>query len=155
MALARIDPEDRTTGNPKVDGVPPPTPTALPSYHRCGLVVNLHFVLYPGLTLVVARGFVVEKYLQNIQRYRITHFRTMVPPQVVLLCKHPLSKQYDLSSVVVGAVPLSPELSAELVKCSRTRTSGRDTYVLAICCSSRNPFEQYNADQNCKKAGVN
>ncbi|KAM5537518.1 hypothetical protein V8D89_008845 [Ganoderma adspersum] len=89
----------------------------LPSYHIFGLIVNLHFMLYAGLTLVVAKAFVFEKYLQNIQRYRITHL-TMVPPQAVLFCKHPLRKQYDISSVrycVVAAAPLSPELTAELL----------------------------------------
>ncbi|KAI1785720.1 phenylacetyl-CoA ligase [Ganoderma leucocontextum] len=90
----------------------------LPSYHIYGLVINLHFMLYAGLTLVVAKAFVFEKYLQNIQRYRITHL-TMVPPQAVLLCKHPLAKKYDLSSVrncIVAAAPLSAELTAELLK---------------------------------------
>ncbi|KAI1785728.1 phenylacetyl-CoA ligase [Ganoderma leucocontextum] len=70
------------------------------------------------MTLVVAKAFVFEKYLQNIQRYRITNL-TMVPPQAVLLCKHPLTKKYDLSSVrycVVAAAPLSPELTTELLK---------------------------------------
>ncbi|PIL26715.1 transporter [Ganoderma sinense ZZ0214-1] len=44
---------------------------------------------------------------------------SMVPAQAVLLCKHPLTKNYDLSSVrscLTGAAPLSPEMHAELTK---------------------------------------
>ncbi|KAJ8482505.1 hypothetical protein ONZ45_g14929 [Pleurotus djamor] len=45
--------------------------------------------------------------------------RQLVPPQVVLLCKHPAVKEYDLSSVryiMVGAAPLTYEVTEQLIK---------------------------------------
>ncbi|KAJ7220536.1 phenylacetyl-CoA ligase [Mycena pura] len=89
----------------------------LPLYHIYGLVYNLHFMLYAGLTLVVTPKFYFENFLASIERYRITHL-TLVPPQAVLLCKHPAVKRYDLSSVrycIVAAAPLSATLTAELL----------------------------------------
>jgi acyl-CoA synthetase (AMP-forming)/AMP-acid ligase II len=40
----------------------------------------------------------------------------LVPPQVVLFCKHPATKQFDLSHChfgLVGAAPVSAELSEQ------------------------------------------
>ncbi|KAJ7901590.1 phenylacetyl-CoA ligase, partial [Mycena leptocephala] len=74
------------------------------------------FVSY--LTLVLTPKFNFEKFLASIQRYRITHL-TLVPPQAVLLCKHPAVKHYDLSSVrycIVAAAPLSATLTQELLE---------------------------------------
>ncbi|THG94103.1 hypothetical protein EW026_g7298 [Hermanssonia centrifuga] len=65
----------------------------LPFYHIYGLVVN------------------------NIVRYKITHL-LIVPPQAMLLCKHPAVKSYDLSHVrfcMVAAAPLSAELTQDLL----------------------------------------
>ncbi|KAJ6448370.1 phenylacetyl-CoA ligase [Mycena vitilis] len=70
------------------------------------------------LTLVLTPKFDFEKFLASIQRYRITHL-TLVPPQAVLLCKHPAVKHYDLSSVrycIVAAAPLSATLTQELLE---------------------------------------
>jgi len=55
--------------------------------------------------------------LQNISRYRINNL-FLVPPMVVMFCKHPAVKQFNLSSVrsiLVGAAPLSGELTRQLV----------------------------------------
>ncbi|KAI0066477.1 amp dependent CoA ligase [Artomyces pyxidatus] len=90
----------------------------LPFFHIYGLVVNMHFLLYAGQTLVVVPKFDFVKYLESITKYRITHL-LVVPPQVVLLCKHPATKKYDLSHVryvFSGAAPLSAELSEHIVK---------------------------------------
>ncbi|KAJ7750426.1 phenylacetyl-CoA ligase [Mycena maculata] len=90
----------------------------LPLYHIYGGVFNLHFMIYAGLTLVLTPKFNFEKFLANIERYRITHL-TLVPPQAVLLCKHPIVKRYDLSSVrycIVAAAPLSATLTQELLQ---------------------------------------
>ncbi|KAF5391038.1 hypothetical protein D9757_003956 [Collybiopsis confluens] len=62
-----------------------------------GLVYNLHFMLYAGMSLVLAPRFHFESFLKSIERYRMTHL-TIVPPQAVLLCKHPAVKNYSLSS---------------------------------------------------------
>ncbi|KAJ7705421.1 phenylacetyl-CoA ligase [Mycena rosella] len=90
----------------------------LPLSHIYGLVYNLHFMIYAGLTLVLTPKFQFEKFLASIERYRITHL-TLVPPQAVLLCKHPIVKRYDLSSVrycIVAAAPLSATLTEELLE---------------------------------------
>ncbi|TBU63558.1 amp dependent CoA ligase [Dichomitus squalens] len=88
----------------------------LPFYHIYGLVVVLHFHLFVGTTLVVPQKFDFERMLDSIQRFRVTHL-CLVPPMVVLLCKHPAVKKYDLSSVrmlMSGAAPLSSELTNQL-----------------------------------------
>jgi len=43
----------------------------------------------------------------------------LVPPMIVMLCKHPAAQDYDLSNVrniMVGAAPLSSELTKQLVR---------------------------------------
>ncbi|KAI0672316.1 amp dependent CoA ligase [Trametes maxima] len=88
----------------------------LPFYHIYGLVVVLHASLFMGISLVVSQKFNFEQFLDSIQRYRITNL-CLVPPMVVLLCKHPAVKKYDLSSVrmlMSGAAPLSAELTHQL-----------------------------------------
>ncbi|KZT00929.1 phenylacetyl-CoA ligase [Laetiporus sulphureus 93-53] len=90
----------------------------LPIYHIYGLVAVWHFALYVGLSVVVVQKFNYEGLLQAIQRYKVTHL-FIVPPQVVLFCKHPATKKYDLSSVrvvMVAAAPLSGELTAQMLK---------------------------------------
>ncbi|KIK57454.1 hypothetical protein GYMLUDRAFT_172807 [Collybiopsis luxurians FD-317 M1] len=90
----------------------------LPLYHIYGLVYNLHFMLYAGMTLVLAPRFHFESFLKSIERYRMTHL-TIVPPQAVLLCKHPAVKNYSLSSVrycIVAAAPLSASLTSGLLR---------------------------------------
>ncbi|KAJ7604638.1 phenylacetyl-CoA ligase [Roridomyces roridus] len=90
----------------------------LPLFHIYGLLCNLHFMLYAGLTLVLTPKFNFEKFLASIEKYRITHL-TLVPPQVVLLCKEPIVKNYDLSSIrmcLVAAAPLSASLTQELLQ---------------------------------------
>ncbi|KAJ7492378.1 phenylacetyl-CoA ligase [Mycena latifolia] len=84
----------------------------LPFFHIYGLVVNLHYMLFSGLSLVVIPKFNFQEFLKDIVKYRITHL-FLVPPQIVLLCKHPAVKSYDLSHVkfvVSGAAPLSGTL---------------------------------------------
>ncbi|KAF9074756.1 hypothetical protein BDP27DRAFT_1444156 [Rhodocollybia butyracea] len=90
----------------------------LPLYHIYGLVYNLHFMLYAGMSLVVASSFHFEKFLQSIDRYQITHL-TIVPSQAVLLCKHQAVKEHSLSSVrycIVAAAPMSASLTRGLLK---------------------------------------
>ncbi|KAH9903440.1 amp dependent CoA ligase [Cubamyces lactineus] len=89
----------------------------LPFYHIYGLLIVLHLSLFIGTTVVVVQKFHFEQFLDSIQRYRITHLY-VVPPMVVLLCKHPAVQKYDLSSVrmlICGAAPLSSELMTQLI----------------------------------------
>ncbi|KAF7365396.1 Phenylacetyl-CoA ligase [Mycena venus] len=88
----------------------------LPLYHIYGLVVNLHFLLYCAMTIVIVPKFNFENMLKSIVRHRITHLM-IVPPQAVLLCKHPAVKKYDLSGIryiMIGAAPLSDEVNMKL-----------------------------------------
>lgn len=66
----------------------------------------------------------------------------MVPPQVVLLCKHPETKKYDLSHVrylLSGAAPLSGELTEELVKVLPNAEIGQG-YGMTETCTSVSMF---------------
>ncbi|KAG5720307.1 4-coumarate--CoA ligase-like 7 [Termitomyces sp. T112] len=77
-----------------------------------GLVLNLHFLLFAGMSIVVVPKFSLGSFLNSIIRYRITHL-FIVPPQAVLLCKHPSVRGLDFRHVkycMSGAAPLSGEL---------------------------------------------
>jgi len=94
------------------------TIAVLPFYHIYGLVINLHFTLFAGSSLVVVPKFEFIPFLKSIKRHRVA-VTLVVPPMVVLLCKHPATKNYDLSSIrllICGAAPLSAELTDILVK---------------------------------------
>ncbi|KAF8755494.1 acetyl-CoA synthetase [Rhizoctonia solani] len=85
----------------------------LPMFHIYGLVFVTHFGLFAGLPMVVIPKFNFVDMLKSIVNYRITHL-SLVPPQVVLFCKHPAANQFDLSHchfALVGAAPVSAELS--------------------------------------------
>ncbi|KAK0199836.1 phenylacetyl-CoA ligase [Desarmillaria ectypa] len=89
----------------------------LPLYHIYGLVFNLHYMLYAAMSLVLSRKFHFESFLSSIERHQITHL-PLVPPQAVLLCKHPAVKNYNLSCVrycIIAAAPLSASLTEELL----------------------------------------
>ncbi|KAI0324151.1 acetyl-CoA synthetase-like protein [Cubamyces sp. BRFM 1775] len=88
----------------------------VPFYHIYGMVVCMHYFPFTGGTLVIVPRFNFEHMLRSIVRFKISVL-SLVPPMVVLLCKHPLTKQYDLSCVkttIVGAAPLSAELTHHL-----------------------------------------
>ncbi|KAI0634245.1 acetyl-CoA synthetase-like protein [Trametes polyzona] len=94
------------------------TIAVLPFYHIYGMHVILFGSLFFGCTVVVPQRFNLEQMLQSVQRYRVSHL-FLVPPMVVLLCKSPVVKNYDLSSVyfiMAGAAPLSAELTDQLVE---------------------------------------
>ncbi|TFY79307.1 hypothetical protein EWM64_g4705 [Hericium alpestre] len=90
----------------------------LPFFHIYGLLVVMHWSLFAGLQLVVIPKFEHVKFLESVVKYRITHLY-VVPPQIVLLCKHPATAKFDLSHVrwlLCGAAPLSAELTEEVLK---------------------------------------
>ncbi|KIJ64488.1 hypothetical protein HYDPIDRAFT_90044 [Hydnomerulius pinastri MD-312] len=92
--------------------------SVLPLYHIYGLVYNTHYIFFAGMSIVLATRFNFIDFLKSIDRYRITHL-LLVPPHVVLLCKHPEVKNYDLSSVryiASGGAPLAGETLEQLVK---------------------------------------
>ncbi|KAF9040424.1 acetyl-CoA synthetase-like protein [Hymenopellis radicata] len=118
----------------------------LPFFHIYGLIVTLHYMLFCGLSVVVVPKFNFTSFLESIARHRITHL-FLVPPQIVLLCKHPAARDFDLKHVkfvMSGAAPLSGELVQQVteqfphamigqgygsslhVLCTRRRLTGSD-----------------------------
>ncbi|KAI0363875.1 acetyl-CoA synthetase-like protein [Pilatotrama ljubarskyi] len=90
----------------------------LPFYHIYGVISCMHFFIFSGGTVVVVPRFNFENMLKSIERYKIAHI-ALVPPMVVLMCKHPAVKNYDLSSIKTAssaAAPLSPELTLQLAR---------------------------------------
>ncbi|KAF8922125.1 amp dependent CoA ligase [Mucidula mucida] len=90
----------------------------LPFFHIYGLIVTLHYMLFCGLSVVVVPKFNFKSFLESIVRHRITHL-FLVPPQIVLLCKHPAARDYDLKHVKLvmsGAAPLSGELVQQVTE---------------------------------------
>ncbi|KAI0943151.1 hypothetical protein AcV7_002378 [Taiwanofungus camphoratus] len=90
----------------------------LPFFHIYGLVAVMHFSLFYGGTIVVIPKFNFVEMLKSIERHRINYL-SVVPPMVVLLCKHPAVKDYDhssLRSLTCGAAPLSAELTRQLAE---------------------------------------
>ncbi|KIW87279.1 uncharacterized protein Z519_12182 [Cladophialophora bantiana CBS 173.52] len=84
----------------------------LPFFHIYGLTTTIHNPLYTGTTTIVLSKFEIEKWCSLVQKHSIT-FSYIVPPIVLLLCKHPAVSSYDLSSIRMtnsGAAPLSREM---------------------------------------------
>ncbi|KAJ7643428.1 phenylacetyl-CoA ligase, partial [Mycena polygramma] len=85
----------------------------LPMFHIFGLLINLHYMLFSGVTVVIMPKFDFVEYLATIKKYRITNL-SLVPPILTLFCKHPAMKDADLSSlrvIFVGGAPVSVHLA--------------------------------------------
>lgn len=90
----------------------------LPFFHIYGLLLGIHLMVFCGISIVVIPKFNFTEFLESIAKHHINHLH-LVPPQIVLLCKHPAMKNYDLSGVrvlICGAAPLSVSLVDQLVK---------------------------------------
>ncbi|KAF9811107.1 hypothetical protein IEO21_06656 [Rhodonia placenta] len=84
--------------------------------HIYGLVVVMHFAIFYGMSVVVIPKFNFVDMLKSIERHRINYI-PIVPPIVVLLCKHPAVNRHNLSSLRAmksGAAPLSAEVIRQL-----------------------------------------
>jgi len=118
----------------------------LPFYHTYGLVINLHFVLFSGLSLVVVSKFNFVGMLKSIVRYRISHLY-LVPPHIVLLCKHPAIEKYELHRyirmIMCGAAPLSFELNQKLFDLLPDAHIGQ-AYGMTEACAATNMWSITN-----------
>lgn len=88
----------------------------LPFFHIFGLSVVIHYSLFVGIPIVVVSKFELTHFCETVQKHKVT-FSCLVPPILVLLAKHPLIDNYDLSSlrkIMCGAAPLSAELANEV-----------------------------------------
>ena len=84
-----------------------------PLTHATGMLMVP--LLSRGATLYIYQKFDVEKFLESVQRDRITH-TFMVPAMVQMLLSHPRLEEYDLSSLknlTYGAAPMSPAIIEE------------------------------------------
>ncbi|KAI0667878.1 acetyl-CoA synthetase-like protein [Trametes maxima] len=107
----------------------------LPLYHIYGVVVGLHFFLFGGATVVVVSRFNFENMLKSIERYRIAHL-ALVPPMVLLLCRHPAVRDYDLRSVKTtssAAAPLSAELTLQVSRVLPNSAIGQGYGLTETC----------------------
>ncbi|KAF2177455.1 4-coumarate-CoA ligase, partial [Zopfia rhizophila CBS 207.26] len=92
----------------------------LPLYHAFGQLWSIVAACKTLSPCYFMRSFNYVKFLENIQKHRITHIQT-APPIHVMLSKRPETANYDLSSlqnILCGAAPLSKELQNEVsAKC--------------------------------------
>ncbi|XP_023744862.1 probable CoA ligase CCL7 [Lactuca sativa] len=91
----------------------------VPLFHIMGLITFTYAQLQRGNATVVMARFELEKSLDAIQRYKVTHLYT-APPVVVALVKQPaIVRRYDVSSlqeIGTGAAPLSKDTMDECSK---------------------------------------
>ncbi|KAF8810188.1 acetyl-CoA synthetase-like protein [Phlegmacium glaucopus] len=84
-----------------------------------GLIVNLHWLLFSGLSVIVVPTFDFGELLKSIKRHSATHL-LLVPPQVILLCKNQnralVRKLSHVRHILCAAAPLSPEVTQQLTK---------------------------------------
>ncbi|XP_008190478.2 uncharacterized protein LOC662698 [Tribolium castaneum] len=86
-----------------------------PFFHSMGFML-MFLNLLRGKKMVVLSRFKTKIFLDAIIKYKIS--RLVVPPPVMLvLLKHPLTKQYDLSGIKeirTGAAPMGKDMEREL-----------------------------------------
>ncbi|KAI9031838.1 hypothetical protein CLU79DRAFT_730381 [Phycomyces nitens] len=85
----------------------------LPFFHIFGLTVVLLSSFSLGIPLYVMPRFDLVAFCETVQNEKVT-LACLVPPIILLLAKHQLIDQYDLSTlklIISGAAPLSGELS--------------------------------------------
>nr|XP_043610087.1 4-coumarate--CoA ligase-like 7 [Erigeron canadensis] len=91
----------------------------VPLFHIMGLVTFTYSQLQRGNAMVVMTRFEIEKALEAIEKYKVTHLYT-APPVVVALVKQPaVVKRFDTSSLVEigsGAAPLGKDVMDECSK---------------------------------------
>ncbi|OBT60648.1 hypothetical protein VE03_09949 [Pseudogymnoascus sp. 23342-1-I1] len=105
-----------------------------PLFHIYGLTKSIINPLYTGTTAIVMVRFEIEKWCALVQKHSIT-FSYLVPPIVLLLCKHPVVSSYDLSSIRMansGAAPLSQGMIESCLK--RTGIRVKQSYGMTETC---------------------
>ncbi|KAH9081561.1 phenylacetyl-CoA ligase [Lactarius deliciosus] len=81
----------------------------LPFFHIFGLILNVHVMLYSGMSVVITPKFGWPTFLESVRRHKITHLLI------------PATKDYEAELKNIrfcfsGAAPLSPELASQLEK---------------------------------------
>ncbi|KAJ6624200.1 amp dependent CoA ligase [Mycena sp. CBHHK59/15] len=82
-----------------------------------GLLINLHYMLFSGMTVVIMPKFDFLEYLATIKRYKVTNLSRA--GSLSLILQHPGVKAEDLTSlrvVFIGGAPLSVHLAEAMAK---------------------------------------
>ncbi|PBK86569.1 acetyl-CoA synthetase-like protein [Armillaria gallica] len=90
----------------------------LPFFHVYGLIANIYWALFLGMTVDVVPRFSLSNFLTSITKYHIAHLY-LVPPHVVLICKDPsvASRNFDhVKLIFTGAASLSVDLMHQATK---------------------------------------
>src|ERR1019366_3461045 len=84
-----------------------------PAYHAAPLAFDIAQPLNAGVTIVLMERFDPEAWLQNIEKYRVTHVHMVATMfQRILALPDEVKKRYDISSlryILHGAAPTPPE----------------------------------------------
>lgn len=86
----------------------------LPFFHIYGMTVLMNLFLHQRALIITMPRFDLEMYLRLIQEHGATRL-FIVPPVALVLAKHPMVADYDVSSVkqiFSGAAPMGPEIEA-------------------------------------------
>ncbi|PBP24096.1 4-coumarate--CoA ligase-like 7 [Diplocarpon rosae] len=87
----------------------------VPMYHAMGQTIFITCGPKRGIPVYIMKKFDFIQMLESVQKFKISSLM-MVPPIVVALAKSPLTKKYDLGSVVdlgSGAAPLGGDVVKE------------------------------------------
>ncbi|KAK0486499.1 phenylacetyl-CoA ligase [Armillaria novae-zelandiae] len=90
----------------------------LPFFHVYGLIANIYWALFLGMTVDVFPRFSLSSFLTSISKYHIAHLY-LVPPHVVLICKDPsvAARNFDhVKLIFTGAASLSVDLMHQATK---------------------------------------
>lgn len=91
----------------------------VPMFHIMGLSVIVYGQLQRGNTVVVMAKFELEKMLEAIEKYRVTHLYVAPPVVLALVRQKEVVRRYDMSSVRdigSGAAPLGKDMMEECAK---------------------------------------
>src|SRR6478609_3948616 len=88
----------------------------LPMYHAFSQGYFITSLPYERIPIYIMQKFDLVKMLSHVQNFHITKLMA-VPPVLVLMTKHPLAQQADLSSLDMlgsGAAPLAVDTQKEI-----------------------------------------
>lgn len=116
----------------------------LPLYHAYGQLWCMVMAIKLNIPIYVMKQFNFVPFLENIQKYKITHLQT-APPILVMLSKRPETSKYDISSVkhiLCGAAPLSRELQNDITKRFNIRVTQGWGMTEVTCGAMHVPFSK-------------
>ncbi|XP_077984527.1 uncharacterized protein LOC144439133, partial [Glandiceps talaboti] len=104
----------------------------MPFFHIYGMLASMSLGLVQGSRVITLPRFDQEVFLKTVQDYKVNHV-PIVPPMALLLAKHPIVDNYDLSCIdefICGAAPLSDELPAAVLRRTNPKAILRQGYGL-------------------------